>query len=94
MIAGGEQTAGIGVDIALSVRRGGIACLGMGGAGIGLAVLGFLGVQLSRILAERFVIGRRWSEAQAIALGRQNLRGNVEAIFLGNNPEEGFLLVD
>ena len=49
---------------------------------------------LSRILAERFVIDRRWSEEQAIALGKQNLRGNVEAIFLGNNPEEGFLLVD
>jgi len=36
---------------------------------------------LAKILAERFVIDRRWSEAQAVALGRQVLRGNVETVF-------------
>lgn len=36
---------------------------------------------LSKILAERFVVDRNWSETQAIDLGRQVLRGNVERIF-------------
>lgn len=36
---------------------------------------------LSRVLAQDFVIGRRWTEEQALALGRQVLRGNVESIF-------------
>ena len=36
---------------------------------------------LAKILAERFVIGRRWSEAEALQLGRRMLRGNVEQIF-------------
>ena len=36
---------------------------------------------LAKILAERFVIDRGWSEEQAIDLGRQVLRGNVEQIF-------------
>lgn len=36
---------------------------------------------LSKILAERFVIDRGWSEERAVALGRQVLRGNVERIF-------------
>ncbi|MEK6261251.1 MAG: glucuronate isomerase [Planctomycetota bacterium] len=36
---------------------------------------------LSRVLAQDFVIGRRWSEDQALSLGRQVLRGNVETIF-------------
>ncbi len=36
---------------------------------------------LAKILAERFVIDRRWSEERALALGRQVLRGNVEEIF-------------
>ena len=39
---------------------------------------------LSRILAERFVIDRGWSEEQAIELGKENLRGNVESIFMQN----------
>jgi hypothetical protein len=36
---------------------------------------------LAKVLAERFVIDRGWSESQAIALGTQVLRGNVETIF-------------
>lgn len=36
---------------------------------------------LSKVLAEDFVIGRRWSEERAVDLGRQVLRGNVETIF-------------
>jgi len=35
----------------------------------------------AKILAERFVLDRNWTEAQAIALGRQVLRGNVESVF-------------
>ncbi len=36
---------------------------------------------LSRVLAQDFVIARNWSETEAVALGRQLLRGNVESIF-------------
>jgi glucuronate isomerase len=36
---------------------------------------------LAKILAERFVIERGWSEEQAIDLGRRVLRGNVERTF-------------
>jgi glucuronate isomerase len=36
---------------------------------------------LAKVLAERFVIDRGWSEKRAIDLGRQVLRGNVERIF-------------
>jgi len=36
---------------------------------------------LAKVLAEDFVIGRGWAEEHALELGRQNLRGNVEAIF-------------
>ncbi len=36
---------------------------------------------LAKILAERFVIDRNWSEQQALDLGRRVLRGNVERIF-------------
>jgi glucuronate isomerase len=36
---------------------------------------------LAKILAERFVVDRNWSEADAIALGRQVLRTNVEQVF-------------
>jgi glucuronate isomerase len=36
---------------------------------------------LAKVLAEDFVVGRRWSEERAVALGRQTLRGNVERIF-------------
>jgi glucuronate isomerase len=38
---------------------------------------------LAKILAERFVIDRGWTEERALALGRQVLRGNVERIFFG-----------
>jgi glucuronate isomerase len=36
---------------------------------------------LAKLLAERFVIDRGWSEQQALDLGRRVLRGNVEQIF-------------
>ncbi len=36
---------------------------------------------LAKVLAEDFVIGREWSEARALNLGQQVLRGNVETIF-------------
>ena len=36
---------------------------------------------LAKILAERFVVDRRWSEENALGLGKQVLRGNVEQIF-------------
>lgn len=36
---------------------------------------------LAKVLAEDFVVGRRWPEIRALELGRQVLRGNVERIF-------------
>jgi glucuronate isomerase len=36
---------------------------------------------LAKVLAERFITDRGWTEEQAIALGTQVLRGNVESIF-------------
>jgi len=36
---------------------------------------------LAKILADRFVIDRGWSEERAIEFGQQVLRGNVESIF-------------
>ena len=36
---------------------------------------------LSKILAERYVIDRGWTEQQAVTLGQQVLRGNVQSIF-------------
>ena len=36
---------------------------------------------LARILAERYVIGRGWSEERAVALARRVLRENVERVF-------------
>jgi glucuronate isomerase len=39
---------------------------------------------LAKILAERFVLDRGWSEERAVALGRQVLRDNVESVFLGD----------
>jgi glucuronate isomerase len=36
---------------------------------------------LAKTLAERFVIDRGWSEEQAVLLGTQILRGNVETVF-------------
>jgi glucuronate isomerase len=36
---------------------------------------------LAKVLAERFVVDRGWSEEAAVALGRKVLRGNVESIF-------------
>jgi glucuronate isomerase len=52
---------------------------------------------LAKVLAERFVIDRGWSETQAIALGTEVLRGNVESIFRWGEdlreemPDEGTL---
>jgi glucuronate isomerase len=39
---------------------------------------------LAKVLAEDFVIGRRWSVDRAVELGKQVLRGNVESIFGGH----------
>jgi glucuronate isomerase len=39
---------------------------------------------LARVLADDFVIGRRWSVERALDLGKQVLRGNVETIFGGS----------
>jgi glucuronate isomerase len=36
---------------------------------------------LAKVLAQRFVIDRGWSEQRAVSLGQQVLRGNVERIF-------------
>ncbi len=36
---------------------------------------------LAKVLAERFIQDRGWSEEQALALGKQVLRGNVESVF-------------
>jgi glucuronate isomerase len=36
---------------------------------------------LAKVLSERFVIDRGWSEQRAVDLGRQVLRGNVEQVF-------------
>jgi glucuronate isomerase len=36
---------------------------------------------LAKVLAERFVVDRGWSEERAIALGKRLLRTNVEEIF-------------
>ena len=36
---------------------------------------------LAKILAERYVIDRGWTEEQAVDFGRQVLRGNVETVF-------------
>ncbi|MBM4090397.1 MAG: amidohydrolase [Planctomycetes bacterium] len=36
---------------------------------------------LAKILAERFVVDRGWTEQQALDLGRQVLRGNVDRVF-------------
>ena len=40
---------------------------------------------LARLLAQRFVIDRDWSEERALALGRDVLRGNVERVFYREN---------
>ena len=39
---------------------------------------------LAKVLAERFVIDRAWTEDRAVALGKQILRGNVEGVFYKN----------
>ena len=38
---------------------------------------------LAKVLSERFVIDRGWSETKVLELGRQVLRGNVERVFFG-----------
>ncbi len=40
---------------------------------------------LATVLAEDFVVKRRWSEEQAVAMGSDLLRGNVERIFFANH---------
>ncbi len=39
---------------------------------------------LAKVLAERYVIDRGWSEERAVEFGQQVLRGNVESIFFRN----------
>jgi glucuronate isomerase len=46
---------------------------------------------LAKVLAERFVIDRGWSEEQAVSLGTQVLRGNVESMFRWNENLRGEL---
>jgi glucuronate isomerase len=41
---------------------------------------------LAKVLAERFVIDRGWSEQRALDLGTQVLRGNVERVFGSAGP--------
>jgi glucuronate isomerase len=41
---------------------------------------------LGKVLAGDFVISRGWSESQALELGRDVLRGNVERIFPSPSP--------
>ena len=36
---------------------------------------------LAKVLAERFVIDRGWTEKRAMELGSQVLRGNVDRVF-------------
>ncbi|MEZ6111185.1 MAG: hypothetical protein R3C99_09250 [Pirellulaceae bacterium] len=36
---------------------------------------------LSKVLADRYVIDRGWTEERAVDFGQQVLRGNVERIF-------------
>ncbi len=38
---------------------------------------------LAKILAERYVVDRGWSEERAVAFGHDILRGDVERIFYG-----------
>ena len=40
---------------------------------------------LAKVLAEQFCMARGLPESEAVALGRQVLRGNVEQLFLGRN---------
>ncbi|MEY4177861.1 MAG: hypothetical protein RLY70_1435 [Planctomycetota bacterium] len=46
---------------------------------------------LAKVLAQRFVEDRGWSESQAIELGKQVLRGNVETTFGYSGPRAGTL---
>ncbi|MFM7071834.1 MAG: glucuronate isomerase, partial [Planctomycetota bacterium] len=46
---------------------------------------------LAKVLAQRFVEDRGWSETQAIELGKQVLRGNVETTFGYSGPRAGTL---
>jgi glucuronate isomerase len=44
---------------------------------------------LAKVLANEFVLERGWSEAQAVELGKQTLRGNVEEVFrFAENPAD------
>src|SRR4029078_500604 len=36
---------------------------------------------LAKILAERYVVDRNWSEEQAVAFGRREVRSNVDTVF-------------
>jgi hypothetical protein len=49
---------------------------------------------LAKVLAERFVIDRNWTEEQAVELGTQVLRGNTERIFRWGEDLRGELPVE
>jgi hypothetical protein len=49
---------------------------------------------LAKVLAERFVIDRNWSEEQAVELGVQVLRGNTERIFRWGEDLHGEMPVE
>ncbi|HMP15578.1 MAG TPA: glucuronate isomerase, partial [Gemmatales bacterium] len=40
---------------------------------------------LAKLLAQEFVLDRKWTEEQAVALGKELLRGNTERIFYNMN---------
>ncbi|HZZ73429.1 MAG TPA: glucuronate isomerase [Pirellulales bacterium] len=48
---------------------------------------------LAKVLAERYVVDRGWSETRAIELGKQILRGNVERIFPAVSPGPDFVAI-
>jgi ATP-dependent RNA circularization protein (DNA/RNA ligase family) len=53
---------------------------------------------LAEVLADEYCSGRGWTEARALELGRQILRGNVESILKsrksGDQSEEGWFRSD
>jgi len=49
---------------------------------------------LAKVLAERFVIDRNWTEEQAVELGTQVLRGNTERIFRWGEDLRGEMPVE
>ncbi|MCI0358729.1 MAG: glucuronate isomerase [Planctomycetaceae bacterium] len=59
-----------------------------------LPKLGMFKRILAKVLAERFVIDRKWSEEKAVELGTQVLRGNTERIFRWGEDLRGEMPVE